>query len=549
MCPATVSPDHLDTEVLIVGAGPTGLMLANQLGRRGVSALIIDRHAGPSLQTRALGVQARTLEIYSWLGIAERALQLGKRGTGANLWAEGRKMARVPLGEIGQSLSPYPFLLILGQDDNERIMGDRLRDWGMSVQWNTELVGLEQQPGHVTATLKQPDGAIRKVSAAWVAGCDGARSAVRELSGITFPGAPYEHVFFVADTQVTGAMVPDELNVYLWREGFHLFFPMLGTNHWRVVGILPPNLRGRDDLAFEEVIPSVRREAGAGLSFETCTWLSTYRIHHRCAERFRDRRCFLLGDAAHIHSPVGAQGMNTGLQDAYNLAWKLALVVSARAGVALLDSYEDERIPVARRLLSTTDRAFSLIVSDNWLAGLFRTRALVKVMAFAMRFDRVRKLAFRTISQTGIHYRNSTLSESRAGLPEAAPRAGDRFPWLRLKFLPEGPAEDLFGKLDDTRFNLIVIGQPAPPDGMPGLGDLLRIHSVPGDPDNDRELARAHIPRPSFYLLRPDGHVGLAGLHLEAAAAIRYVSDRLHLVTRTPEPLTVTGHLTPPSAG
>jgi hypothetical protein len=134
-------------------------------------------------------------------------------------------------------------------------------------------------------------------------------------------------------------------------------------------------------------------------------------------------------------------------------------------------------------------------------------------------------------------------------LPEAAPRAGDRFPWLRLKFLPEGPAEDLFGKLDDTRFNLIVIGQPAPPDGMPGLGDLLRIHSVPGDPDNDRELARAHIPRPSFYLLRPDGHVGLAGLHLEAAAAVRYVSGRLHLGTKTPEPLTVTGHLTPPSAG
>jgi len=312
---------------------------------------------------------------------------------------------------------------------------------------------------------------------------------------------------------------------------------------------VPPELRGRKDLTFDDVIPSVREEAGSGLLFQQCSWFSTYRIHHRRAERFRDRRCFLLGDAAHIHSPVGAQGMNTGLQDAYNLAWKLALVVSGRAGATLLDSYEDERIPVARRLLSTTDRAFSLIVSDNWLAGLFRTRVLVKIMAFAMRFDRVRKLAFRTISQTGIHYRNSALSESPAGLPEAAPRAGDRFPWLRLKFLPEGPAEDLFGKLDDTRFNLIVIGQPAPPDGMPGLGDLLRIHTVPGDPDNDRELARAHIPRPSFYLLRPDGHVGLAGLHLDLAAAIWYVSGRLHLGKETPEPLTMTGHLTPPSAG
>jgi len=500
-------------------------MLANQLGRRGVSALIIDRHAGPSLQTRALGVQARTLEIYSRLGIAERALQLGKRGTGANMWAEGRKMARVPLGEIGQSLSPYPFLLILGQDDNERIMGEKLRDWGMAVQWNTELVGLEQQPDRVTATLKQPDGAIRKVSAAWVAGCDGARSAVRELSGITFPGAPYEHVFFVADTQVTGAMVPDELNVYLWREGFHLFFPMRGTDHWRVVGILPPNLRGRDDLSFEDVFPSVRREAGAGLSFKSCSWFSTYRIHHRSAERFRDRRCFLLGDAAHVHSPVGAQGMNTGLQDAYNLAWKLALVVNGRAYVGLLDTYEAERIPVARRLLSTTDRAFMLIVSDNWLAGLFRTRILARILAFAMTIERVRKLAFRTISQIGIHYRESPLSKTLPGVPDGAPRAGDRFPWLQLKFRQNGPTEDLFQKLDDTRFNLIVIGQPAPSAVTPGLGDLLRTHAIPDDVHNAREFARAQISGAACYLLRPDGYVGLAGTRLQAETLTRYLAE------------------------
>ena len=526
----------MDSDVLVVGAGPTGLMLANQLARRGVRALIVDRHAGPSVQTRALGVQARTLEIYSHLGMVKRALELGKRATGANIWALGRRAARIPLGAIGLDISPYPFLLILGQDDNERLLGEVLRDQGMTVNWNTELVGLAQETDRVRATLRQPDGATREITAAWVAGCDGAHSAVRDLNNIAFQGAPYEHAFFVADTQAAGTMVPDELNVYLWREGFHLFFPMRGMDHWRVVGIVPPELRGKKDLTFEDVIPSVREEAGSGLSFQKCSWFSTYRIHHRRAGRFRDRRCFLLGDAAHIHSPVGAQGMNTGLQDAYNLAWKLALVVSGRAGVALLDSYENERIPVARRLLSTTDRAFSLIVSDNWLAGLFRTRVLVKVMAFAMGFDRVRKLAFRTISQTGIHYRESSLSESPAGWPEAAPRAGDRFPWLSFKFLPEGPAEDLFGKLDDTRFNLIVIGQPAPPNGVPGLGDLLRIHTVPGDPANDRELARAHIPRPSFYLLRPDGHVGLAGIHLEIAAANRYVSERLHLVARIPEP-------------
>ncbi len=506
----------MDTDVLIVGAGPTGLMLANQLGRRGVRALIIDRHAGPSRETRALGVQARTLEIYSKLGIVEQALDLGKRATGANMWAEGRRAARIPLGDIGKDISPYPFLLILGQDDNERLLGDALRRWGVAVEWNTELVALAQERDHVTATLKQPDGTLRKVTASWVGGCDGARSAVRELNGIAFPGAPYEHVFFVADTKATGAMTKDELNVYLWQEGFHLFFPMRGADHWRVVGILPTGLRERHDLTFGDVIPSVRREAGDGLSFQECSWFSTYRIHHRSAARFRDRRCFLLGDAAHIHSPVGAQGMNTGLQDAYNLAWKLALVVSGRADATLLDSYEDERIPVARRLLSTTDRAFSLIVSDSWLAGLFRTRILARIAAFAMRRERIRKLAFRTVSQTGIRYPASPLSETLPGLPDGAPRAGDRFPWLRLRFQVDGPTEDLFHKLDDTRFNLVVIGQPLPAEVAPDLGDMLRTHVIPDDAVNARELARAQIRGPAFYLLRPDGHVGLAGTRLDA---------------------------------
>jgi 2-polyprenyl-6-methoxyphenol hydroxylase-like FAD-dependent oxidoreductase len=522
----------MQTEVLIVGAGPTGLMLANQLARRGVRVMIVDRHPGPSLQTRALGVQARTLEIYARLGIADRALELGKRGHGANMWSEGRRVGHVSFGDAGAMSTPYPYILILGQDDNERIMGDKLREQGVEVQWNTELQALEQHPSHVVATLKSPDGATRNVAAAWVAGCDGARSAVRTLNGIDFPGAPYEHVFFVADLTATGRMVADEVNVYLGRDGFHLFFPMRGTNHWRMVGILPPELREQRDLDFAAVVPSLRGAAGASLSIEACSWFSTYRIHHRAAARFRDRRCFLLGDAAHVHSPVGAQGMNTGLQDAYNLAWKLALVVQGRAADSLLDSYEAERQPIAHRLLETTDRAFRLVVSGSAWAGLLRTQVLARIMAFVANRPAMQKIAFRTVSQIAIHYRRSPLSGAAGALPQRAPQSGDRFPWMKLQLEVGASVHDLFEALDDRHFNLLVFGQAAP--ALPDMDGLLRVRAIPITAGNAAEQARVHVPPASFFLLRPDGHIGLCGRAVDAGVLRRYFAGQLRLATGQP---------------
>ncbi|WP_326537185.1 FAD-dependent monooxygenase [Pseudorhodoferax sp.] len=513
----------MDTEVLIVGAGPTGLMLAIQLARAGLKPMVIDRHAGPAQQSRALGVQARTLEIYARMGLADRALALGTIATGANLWAEGRRLGHVPFGRAGAKVSPYPYILVLGQDDNEHLMGERLRALGVEIAWNTELVALTHEADRVRVRLKDPDGSERQLGAAWVAGCDGSRSAVRELNGIGFPGPPYEHVFFVADVTATGDMVPGEVNVFLWKKGFHLFFPMRGSDHWRVVGILDASLRDRAELRFTHVIPSIRAEAGDTLAFQDCAWFSTYRIHHRRAARFRKGRCFLLGDAAHVHSPVGAQGMNTGLQDAYNLGWKLARVADGRAAPALLDSYEAERIPVAERLLDTTDRAFRAIVSDNPLAALLRTQVLARVAALAMRSERVQALAFRTVSQTAIGYRGSALSQEASPMTDEAPRAGDRFPWLQLQLAPDAPAQDLFGLLDDTRWTLLLFGQPVP-QGLP-----LDVVALAVPAGNDGVLARAHIAQPSFYLLRPDGHVGLCGAGFSADAMRGYFADRVHL--------------------
>lgn len=298
---------------------------------------------------------------------------------------------------------------------------------------------------------------------------------------------------------------------------------MLGTDRWRVIGILPASLNRKPDLEFEDVMPHVTQEAGADLKFKSCSWFSTYKIHHRRAERFQAGRCFLLGDAAHVHSPMGGQGMNTGLQDAYNLAWKLALVVQGRADPVLLESYEAERALVANRLLATTDRGFRLLTSESRLAGIFRTKVFAKVMAFAMGRAFARRLAFATLSQTGIRYPRSVLSSNLAGAPSRGPRAGDRFPWLHVALRDDGPIEDLYQQLDDTRFNLVLVGQPAPERGSQGLGDLLRLHVIPNGTRNARELARFKLLGPAFYFLRPDGYVGLAGGRFDAVALHDYL--------------------------
>jgi hypothetical protein len=232
-----------------------------------------------------------------------------------------------------------------------------------------------------------------------------------------------------------------------------------------------------------------------------------------------------------VHSPVGGQGMNTGLQDAYNLAWKLALVVQGRAGDALLESYEAERRRVAQNLLRTTDRAFTQLVSQGWLGALVRTRIAANAVAIAMRFARVREAAFRTISQIGIRYPESMLS-APASATHRGPSPGDRFPWLRLRFGAGLPAQDLFERLDDTRFNLIVIGQPAPAPAS-GPEQALALHVVADDPANNPVLSGAGIDKLSFYLLRPDGYVGLAGGRLLPGEISRYFAERaIHLEPR-----------------
>ncbi|MCC7283393.1 MAG: FAD-dependent monooxygenase, partial [Acetobacteraceae bacterium] len=316
-------------DVLVVGAGPTGLLLALWLHRLGVSVRIIDRMPRPGTASRALGVQARTLEIYRQLGIADRVVKLGLEFTAANIWVRGRKRARAAFGEMGKGISPYPYMLILLQDVHERVLEDTLAGLGLIVERDTELVGFEQDAHGIAATLRHAGGAAGRCEAAYLAGCDGARSLVRETIGAGFPGGTYAHRFYVADAVVRGPVANGELHVALDDDDFLAAFPMPGEGHVRLIGTVRAEAENAPMPQWQDVSTIVLRRLG--VTVQLVNWFSTYQVHHRVAGHFRDRRVFLLGDAAHIHSPVGGQGMNTGLADATNLGWKLAAVLQGRA--------------------------------------------------------------------------------------------------------------------------------------------------------------------------------------------------------------------------
>ena len=238
-------------------------------------------------------------------------------------------------GAMGQGLSPFPYLVIFPQDEHERLLIDRLSETGIEVERRTELLGFEDDGERVRARLRRPDGTEEACEAAYLAGCDGAHSTVRDVLGIGFPGGTYTHVYYVADVAANGSVMDGELHVALDDTDFLAVFPMAGSGRARLIGTVREETQARrEPLAWQDVSP--RMVERLSIQLERVNWFSTYHVHHRVADHFQQGRAFLLGDAAHIHSPVGAQGMNTGIGDAVNLAWKLAAVLHGRAGTPLL---------------------------------------------------------------------------------------------------------------------------------------------------------------------------------------------------------------------
>jgi 2-polyprenyl-6-methoxyphenol hydroxylase-like FAD-dependent oxidoreductase len=500
-----------DKLVLIAGAGPTGLVLALWLTKLGVKVRIIDRTSEPGTTSRALAVQARTLEFYHQIGIDDVVISGGVKIQHLNMWVKGRRAARVPLQRAGQGLTPYDFALVFPQDAHERVLIEQLGQLGVRVERRTELLRFSQSGKGVTATLRRPDGSEDVCEAAYLAGCDGASSTVRGQLGIGFPGGTYTGLFYVADVEGTGEPVDNDLHADIEDADFLLLFPLKGQGRVRLVGTCRDLPASDGPLTFDDVKGKAFEHLKLNIS--KVNWFSTYRVHHRVAFHFRDKRAFLLGDAAHVHSPVGGQGMNTGIGDAVNLAWKIASVLKGRASDSLLDTYEPERIAFARRLVATTDRGFTVVTQRGGIARVVRTRLVPLVAPILFRLGAVRRLLFRTVSQTQVNYRGGTLSFGAAGKVHG----GDRLPWVEL-----GSGKDNFAPLTSLAWQVHVYGEAR---GV--LADACAELRLPLHVFAWQEtMRRAGLAKDALYLVRPDGYVALAEPSADPGQLRKYFTGR-----------------------
>jgi 2-polyprenyl-6-methoxyphenol hydroxylase-like FAD-dependent oxidoreductase len=493
--------------VLIAGAGPTGLALALWLTKQGIAVRIIDKSAGPGEASRALAVQARTLELYRQLGLADDVVEAGHEVPAINLWARGKHRARLSFGDAGADLTAFPFLLIYPQDKHERLLVDRLHALGVDVERQTELIDFEDAGGHVRARLRMPDGSEQSCEARYLAGCDGARSPVRHQLGTGFEGGTYRHVFYVADVVAGGPQPPGEAHIALDRGDFVAMLPYSDDGQMRLIGTVRDERADRaDTLKFEDVSHDAIQSLG--VTVQQLNWFSTYHVHHRIASKFRQGRVFLLGDAAHVHSPAGGQGMNTGILDANNLAWKLAAVLQGAAPDSLLDTYETERQAFARKLVETTDRVFSFVTTEGNFAEFVRTHIAPVVMGAAYKLDSVRDFMFRLVSQTTLNYHGSALSQGKAGEVQG----GDRLPQVRIGDV------DNYAPLAQIGWQVHVYGTAKPElrDWCARQG--IALHEFAWSAEQQHH----GLARDAAYLLRPDTYVALADPQPSPESLARY---------------------------
>jgi 2-polyprenyl-6-methoxyphenol hydroxylase-like FAD-dependent oxidoreductase len=508
---------NMTDPILIAGAGPTGLTAALELSRLGIAVRIIDKREAPATTSRAIGIQARTLELMEQRGLVDEMLRLGNKGRFGSVYGGGKRVFRLDFGKVE---SRYDYMLFLSQAETERILREALARQGVEPEWRVEMVGVAQdalshEASPVSVTLRHADGRLEHAKAPWLIGAEGAHSLVRTTLDLQFEGKTLDEDYALGDLHVDGDLADTDFHIFSSEHGFMGLFPM-GGGHFRLIASNPPSKPSKDSAPSEEELQKIYdQRSPIPARFHDTTWTSWFRINSRMVPRLKVGRFLLGGDSAHIHSPAGAQGMNTGIQDMINLCWKLALVVKAQASPALLDTYEQDRLPVMREVLFKTENLTEVIGSENPIARtLFNHLGPWIGGAGAVQTNSTNRMA-----QVAIDYRDSPLSANH--LHGGALKAGDRVPELTVRHRTGQGWETrrLLELLDPSAFVLLVAHGEESAARDAALGEA----AVAGAAIKTVEMAPAEEPSAylhhlgassSVFLVRPDGYVAVAaGAH------------------------------------
>lgn len=470
--------------ILVVGAGPVGLTLAIELTRLGVPLRIVDRAAARTDKSKALVLWSRSLELMDRAGGTSAFVAAGMAAHGATIFADGRRIGHLDFAAEG---TPYPYALMIPQSETERLLEEHLAGLGVTVEREVELLRFTPAPDGVDAVLRRADGQEETVRTPWLIGCDGAHSAVRHGLGMAFKGDTLPSEWILADVHLTGVPAPpDELALFWHAEGVLALFPIT-PGRYRVIADLgeAPDGTTRPDPTLADVQALLDSRGPGGMAASAPVWLAGFRINERKVATYRAGRVFLAGDAAHIHSPAGGQGMNTGMQDAFNLAWKLALVIHGRAAAEpLLDSYSIERSAVGDTVLANAGRMTAVAT----LRGSAKQTLRNLMASLVLHVPAVRQMMGRTLSELTIAYPQSPLTVPGGHLA-GGPGAGER--------MPPRQGEAPFGAGDTPRFALCA-------EASPEAATLLARHGTLMEPS-----LRAPVTPGAMWLVRPDGYVAL----------------------------------------
>ena len=492
----------MNTQILIAGAGPVGLTMAAELARFGISVRILDKASARTDKSKALVLWSRTLELLERAGASAAFVENGVKALSANIVAGGSLIGHV---SFEGASTPYPYALMIPQSETERLLETHLESLGVTVERQVELTAFEDDGTGITSVVAHPGGTTETIKSAWLIGCDGAHSLVRHGLKLSFEGNTLASDFILADIHLTGLPSAESAISTFWHEeGVLVFFP-ISPGRVRVIADIGPSTgTARRNPTLEEVQAIVDARGPGGIVLSDPVWLSSFAINERKVADYRIGRVFLAGDAAHIHSPAGGQGMNTGMQDAFNLSWKLALVCKGLASPGLLlDSYSAERSAVGDKVLADAGRLTKMAMLRNPVAQAVRNFVAHHLIGLPF----VQHAMTDTLSELAIAYRDSPLTQKSAD-HSAGPKAGAR--------VPPAAGDRPFGAGQTPRFAICAKDDPE-------FRVLADDHAATLEPELRRPLDATAI-----HLVRPDGYVALvvaAGQWREIDAYLRRVTS------------------------